>query len=209
MNAWRQVTRGKVSYFQYSWGNSSAIYSLKNGQDDLIRQFEPVFLKQIHSNIIVDIDVQEERTGDGLISTEKRNIGLKIADCLPVYLFTPQRTCIIHCGWRGIIGGIAKGASNLLKEFHYVLGASIGPCCYEVKHDVVNQFTPDHQNALQQRQGRHYLDLKAAVVNDLGKENLLASLDFCTKCHPEYFYSHRRGDSERNYALIAHNQTVD
>jgi len=209
MNAWHLDARGQVSYFQFCWGKSSAIYSLKSGQHDLIHQIEPVFLKQIHSNIIIDIDVQKERTGDGLISAEKRNIGLKIADCLPVYLFTPERTCIIHCGWRGIISGIAKVANNLLKKFDYVLGASIGPCCYEVKQDVVDQFTQDYQNALQQRRGRHYLDLKAAVINDLGAENLLASLDFCTKCHPEYFYSHRRGDRERNYAIIAHNQTVD
>ena len=209
MNAWRLVTRGQVRYFQYSLGKSSAMYSLRNGQDELVRQFEPVFLKQIHSNIIVDIDVQNERTGDGLVSAEKRNIGLKIADCLPVYLFTPERTCIIHCGWRGIISGIAKEANNLLKEFYYVLGASIGPCCYEVKHDVADQFTQDYQNALQQRQSRHYLDLKAAAINDLGAENLLASLDFCTKCHSEYFYSHRRGDPQRNYAMIVHDQTAD
>jgi copper oxidase (laccase) domain-containing protein len=174
-----------------------------------MRLFEPVFLKQIHSSIIIDIDVHSERTGDGLISAAKRNIGLKIADCLPVYLFTPEKICIIHCGWRGIIHGIAREAARLLGEFHYALGASIGPCCYEVKHDVVNQFTQDYQNALQQRQGRHYLDLKAAVINDLGAENLLASLDFCTKCHSEYFYSHRRGDCERNYAIIVHNKTAD
>ncbi len=201
--------RGQIHYFQFSWGTASAIYSIKNGQDDLIRHFEPIFLKQIHSNIIVDIDVQAERTGDGLVSARKRNIGVKIADCLPVYFFTPEKTCLIHCGWRGIISGIAKEAGSLLKEFHYVLGASIGPCCYEVKQDVVDRFIQSHPNALQQRNNRYYLDLKAAVIDDLGTKNLLGSLDFCTKCHPEYFYSHRRGDRERNYAVITNNQITD
>jgi YfiH family protein len=206
---WRMSTRGQIRYFQFSWGKTSAIYSIKSGQDDLIRHFDPVFLKQIHSNIIVDVDVQAERTGDGLVSAGKRNIGVKIADCLPVYLFTPEKTCLIHCGWRGITGGIAKEASSLLKKFHYVLGASIGPCCYEVKQDVVDQFIEGHPEALRQRNNRYYLDLKAAVIKDLGPRNLLGSLDFCTKCHPEYFYSHRRGDRERNYAVIINNQATD
>lgn len=209
MRNWNLSVRGETSYFEFSWNNISAVYSLKDGQDDLMHLFEPVFLKQIHSSIIVDIDVQSERIGDGLISAGKKNIGLKIADCLPVYLFTQEKICIIHCGWRGIIHGIATEAARLLGEFHYALGASIGPCCYEVKGDVVSQFTKDYPAALQQRKNRHYLDLKAAVINDLGAENLLGSLDYCTKCHPEYFYSHRRGDPERNYAIIVNSQAAD
>lgn len=209
MRNWHLSVRGRTSYYEFTRDNISAIYTLKDGQDDLVRLFEPVFLKQIHSGIIVDIDVRSEGTGDGLISKGTRNIGLKIADCLPVYLFTPDKICIIHCGWRGIIHGIAREAARMLGGFHYALGASIGPCCYEVKQDVVSKFTQDYPNALQQRGNRYYLDLKAAVIHDLGAENLLGSLDFCTKCHPEYFYSHRRGDPERNYAIIVHSQTAD
>jgi copper oxidase (laccase) domain-containing protein len=206
---WHLSARGETRHFEFSWDNNSAIYSIKDGQDALIHLLEPVFLKQIHSSIIVDVDIQSERTGDGLVSAGKKNIGLKIADCLPVYLFTPGRTCIIHCGWRGIISGIAREAARMLGKFQYALGASIGPCCYEVKHDVVDQFIQDYPNALQHRKKRHYLDLKTAVINDLGSTNLVGSLDLCTKCHPEYFYSHRRGDRERNYAVIVHHKTTD
>ncbi|UCG30241.1 MAG: polyphenol oxidase family protein [candidate division WOR-3 bacterium] len=204
---WRLTSQGEIHYFQFTWHRDSAIYSLKKGQDAIIQNLDPVFLKQIHSNVIVDIDSKQERTGDGLISAGRHNIGVKIADCLPVYLFTPEKICIIHCGWRGVIEGIAKQAREMLKEFQYVLGASIGPCCYEVQHDVADRFIQSHPNALQQRESRYYLDLKTAVIDDLGRRALLGSLNYCTRCHPEYFYSHRRGDSGRNYAIATRRLT--
>ena len=130
-------------------------------------------------------------------------LGIKIADCLPVYLFNDKKICIIHCGWRGIIKGIAKEASRLMGAFKYVLGASIGPCCYEIKNNVVELFVDDYRNALLHRNNKYFLDLKIAVIEDLGNKNLLTSLNLCTKCHPEHFFSLRHGDyTNRNYAAI-------
>jgi YfiH family protein len=176
-----------------------------HGQDALVKSLNPIFLKQIHSSIIIDVESQAERTGDGLVSSTGNNLGIKVADCLPVYLYSPDRLAIIHCGWRGIIEGITKKAANMLGEFRFLLGASIRPCCYEIGKDVIDLFQKDHADAIIARDGKHYLDLKAAVIKDLGSERLLGSLDLCTKCHPELFYSHRRGDSQRNYALIGNN----
>jgi copper oxidase (laccase) domain-containing protein len=206
---WHLTSRGRIRYFQFTLGKHSAIYSIRDGQDDLIRDLRPVFLKQIHSSVIVDIDAHHDGTGDGLVGSGDKNIGVKVADCLPVYLFAPGQICIIHCGWRGIIGGLAIAARKMLQEFHYVLGAAIGPCCYEVQADVADPFGQKYPDALKQREDRYYVDLKAAVVNDLGPRSLLGSLNYCTKCHPEYFYSHRRGDRERNYALITESSVDD
>jgi len=202
---WRLIVNGKTRYFEYKKGEDSAIYTTKHGQDDLIGDLNPIFPKQIHSKIIVDIDSADEVTGDGVLTAGNRCIGIKVADCLPVYLFAQGKTCIIHCGWRGIIEGIAREAKKILNDCHYVLGASIGPCCYEVQHDVTSLFLENYPNAVRQRNGKYFLDLRAAVINDLGSEFLIGRLDLCTKCHPEYFYSHRLGDGQRNYALIAHN----
>ena len=52
---------------------------------------------------------------------------------------------------------------------------------------------------------RYIKEAEEAEANfdvELGERDKLASLDLCTKCHPEYFYSYRRGDKKRNYALI-------
>jgi copper oxidase (laccase) domain-containing protein len=63
-------------------------------------------------------------------------------------------------------------------------------------------FTPQYKTAIIRRDTRYFVDLKGAVIEDLGKDNLIGSLDLCTKCHPEYFYSYRRGDkNKRNYAV--------
>lgn len=200
--SWQLVSQGPSRYFSFMAGAHHALYSTKQEQDALIAVFKPVFLKQTHSSVIIDIDSPGVRAGDGLISRQARCIGIRIADCLPVYLFARDTMCIIHCGWRGITAGIARRAKDLLRRYRYVLGASIGPCCYEVGEDVAARFETHYPGAVTIRGSRYYLDLKSAVTADLGPQNLLGTLDLCTKCHPEYFYSHRRGDEGRNYALI-------
>lgn len=201
---WQLIEQENIKYFQFKWRNNLAIYSTRYGEDEFLRNLEPVFLKQIHSDIIINLDSNGSRMGDGLI-LQKRNIvpGIKIADCLPVYLFNDKKVCIIHCGWQGIIKGIVKRAKELMDNYKYCLGASIGPCCYEVKQDVVELFNKKYKNAIVLKDQKYFLDLKSAVIEDLGNKDLLASLDLCTKCHPEYFYSYRRGDDKkRNYAII-------
>jgi YfiH family protein len=160
-----------------------------------------VFLKQIHSATIIDIDSDRTRTGDGLLTKKRKCLGIKVADCLPVYLFSNEQICIIHCGWRGIIKGIVKNAKRMMRDFHYALGPSIGPCCYRVQQDVVSLYAKEYGKSIITRDDQHFLDLKSAVRQDLGDETLVASLDLCTYCHPEYFYSHRNGDKKRNYGL--------
>ena len=201
---WQLIEKDNIKYFQFKWQNNFAVYSTKYGEDEFVRKFKPVFLKQIHSDIIIDADSNSDRVGDGLLSQKKNiAIGIKIADCLPVYLFNEKKICIIHCGWRSIIKGIAKKAAELLGDYKYVLGASIGSCCYEVKKNVVELFNQNYRNAIIFKDKKFFLDLKTAVKADLGNKNLLSSLDFCTKCHPEYFYSNRGGDNKkRNYAVI-------
>jgi len=201
---WQLIEQENIKYFQFKWRNNLAIYSTRYGEDKFLRNLEPVFLKQIHSDIIINLDSSNNRIGDGLI-LQKKNIvpGLKIADCLPVYLFNDKKICIIHCGWKSIIKGIAKKAEELMGAYKYCLGASIGPCCYEVKQDVVDLFNKKYKNVIVLKDQKYFLDLKSAVIEDLGNKDLLASLDLCTKCHPEYFYSYRRGDDKkRNYAVI-------
>lgn len=204
---WRSVETKAAQYFALENGRHCAIYTTKQGQEELIAGLEPVFLKQVHSNIIIDIDADQTRTGDGLVTARGACIGLRVADCLPVYFFSGRRACVIHCGWRGIAQGIAREAKRLLPGFSYALGACIGPCCYEVKHDVRDVFTRDYPDAVRSHGGKYFLDLKAAVIRDLGAGAMIADLDRCTKCHPEHFYSHRLGDSQRNYALVARGET--
>ncbi len=200
---WKLIQYKDVKYFQLCWANYLMVYTTIYGGIKVLKKFNPLFLKQIHSSCIINPEIEDERFGDGLIARHQNiTLGIRVADCLPVYLFNQEKFSIIHCGWRGILKGIAKKAKELLGEYNYVLGASIDTCCYEVKEDVALPFKEKYASAIIEKDGHYFLDLKTAVIVDLGIENLLATLDYCTGCHPEYFYSHRRGDRQRNYALI-------
>ncbi len=202
--AWHLVEKNGLKYFQLSRDAVSCVQSTIHGAESLLKTFDPILLKQVHSDILIDIDHDKNRTGDGLFTARKVNLGVKVADCLPVFMFGTSRTCIIHCGWRSIAKKLAVKAAQMLGDYTYCLGASIGPCCYEVKDDVALQFC-DLPEAVIARGAKTYLDLKKAVIGQLGPSRLLSSLDLCTKCHPEYFYSFRRGDRhKRNYALIVY-----
>jgi YfiH family protein len=180
------------------------LHSISAHEDAVVKAYSPLFLHQIHSSDIIKIDHDSVRTGDGLLTQQTGcAVGIKIADCLPVFLFNATAVCIIHCGWRGIINGIAQRAAVLMNKYEYALGACIGSCCYEVGVDVARQFTIHYPSAIVTRDHRFFLDLKAAVRHDLGMDYEVASLDLCTYCHPQYFYSYRRGDRTlRNYACI-------
>ncbi|MGQ9664147.1 MAG: polyphenol oxidase family protein [bacterium] len=200
---WNLIEEPDIKYFQFIFGDKIFLFSTKWGVERFLEKFNPVMLKQVHSDIIVDIDNEKRTTGDGLITSSNKAIGVKVADCLPVYLFNDQKIAILHCGWRSITKGILMKAKDFLKDYQYCLGGAIGSCCYEVKSDVASLFFQQYPGAVVQRDKKIYLDLKKAVIQELGAKRLLANLDLCTYCHKEYFYSFRRGDKRRNYAALA------
>jgi YfiH family protein len=206
MNEPRWLLQGAddCRFFELQDSSYSMRFTIRDFDDRCIDVIKPVLLTQIHSATIIDVDNDATRNGDGLCSSHMHSaLGIKVADCLPVYLYNDTMICIIHCGWRGIAAGIARYARQYMGTFSYALGACIGPECYEVQQDVVDQFKIRYASALLRKDGAYRLDLKKAVIQDLGNASLVASLDYCTKCHPEYFYSFRRGDrKKRNYAII-------
>ena len=205
---WQLIEKEGIRFFQCRTDIYSMNYSTVSFDQKFIDCFKPVLFKQVHSETIVDVDNTQDRVGDGMISRQKDlALGIKIADCLPVFLFNEEKLCMIHCGWRGIINKIAKNARKLMNEYQYMLGACIGPCCYEVGDDIANLFKTHYKNAVISRKNKYFVDLKAAVIEDLGQDRLISNLDLCTKCHPEYFYSYRRGDmNRRNYSIATVNK---
>ncbi len=199
---WQRVAEGDLIYFQYTDQQIRIACSTVGSTLDFLDRFKPVLLEQIHSAAIIDIDHEAGRIGDGLTtSCHRLAIGIKNADCLPVFLYNEQRAVAIHCGWRSLRAGIVQNAARLLNNFRYVLAASIGPCCYEIGDDVAESFRRNHPDAVVKRGFRQYLDLKKCVRSILGAEPV-ADLDLCVKCHPELFFSFRRGDTDRrNYAI--------
>jgi len=113
-----------------------------------------------------------------------------VADCLPVALVAPGRVAMLHCGWRGLAGGILDRA---LERFDEPPAAAIGPgigrCCYEVGDEVLAEFSSYEGVA----DGR-MLDLRAIARRQLeaGGVTQVEDVDLCTSCRPDLFFSHRR-----------------
>ncbi len=124
--------------------------------------------------------------------TCERGVGLlvQVADCLPVALAAPERVAMIHCGWRGLAGGIVERALDRFETTPAaVVGPGIGGCCYEVGPDVLAELA-DFEDAAAGRM----LDLRRVAEARLraGGVERLEHVDLCTSCRDDLFFSHRR-----------------
>jgi YfiH family protein len=126
--------------------------------------------------------------------TREREVGLLVlvADCLPVALASHDQVAMLHCGWRGLAGGIVERAVERFEERPAaVVGPGIGRCCYEVGPEVLEAFE-DLDGVADGRM----LDLRAVARRKLEAAGVdeIDDVDLCTSCRPDLFFSHRRDD---------------
>lgn len=131
---------------------------------------------------------------------------LRFADCTPVLLYDPVRQAIglAHAGWRGTVAQIAAVTVTAMQETFgsqpgdlvAAIGPAIGPCCYAVGHEVIDQVhahLPQAGMLLPRVEGRPHFDLWTANRQQLaacGVQNIEVA-GVCTACHRDWFYSHR------------------
>jgi YfiH family protein len=191
-------------------------------------------VKQAHSDTVLPIAggpvLTETLAGDACITGQiGMGLGLKVADCLPVYLYAEDLSCIgiAHCGWRGTAARLAeKTALELshrysvsLTDLRFALGPCICPNHYEVGDDVREEFgksfpvpdeffVPIRQKTVPAREpsAKYRLDIRAANRWLLSEMGLLEvrSIALCTFEEDRLFYSARRDRvTGRNLAVIA------
>ncbi len=113
-----------------------------------------ITVRQIHSSVTVLAHrdpVDRPCKGDGLM-TDRPGILLAIqtADCIPVLVADRRRKTVaaFHAGWRGTVKRIVEnGVGRMRLEFGShpadltaAIGPGIGPCCYAVGEEVLNEF---------------------------------------------------------------------
>lgn len=138
------------------------------------------------------------------------------ADCLPLFLYDPERhiAAIAHCGWRGVLSGIAANTVDVMTESFGArperLLAAFGPCicgnCYEVSDDLVEcfseRFSPDEIGALfvPMGNGKYLLNIKRAVETELLGKGVRAvcihDTGICSRESAQYASYRRDGSSE-------------
>lgn len=149
---------------------------------------------------------------------------LFFADCVPILIFDPIKNVlsIVHAGWRGTAGGIARRTVKIMNErcgcspadLVAAIGPAIGSCCYPVTADVVSKLIASLGHNVQpqvtqllsklKQENLDYLFMAkdGQISPDLKAINALQLLhsgiasvdvsDFCTACNPEIFYSYRQ-----------------
>ena len=154
---------------------------------------------------------------DGLITNVKdMPLVTFYADCVPLFFYDPVKEVVAlsHSGWRGTVGKIGKVT---IEKMHDAFGCepsdilcgiapSICKDCYEVSADVAEEFVKafgeDHKSELLRPstfnpddKDKYMLDLWAAcrlVFLEAGiPEEHIEITNYCTRCNPKLFYSHR------------------
>ncbi|MDR3126081.1 MAG: prolipoprotein diacylglyceryl transferase [Rickettsiales bacterium] len=137
-------------------------------------------------------------------------IGVLTADCVPVLLHDPVRKVVaaVHCGWRGIYGGIVKAAIGEMarlgsrpKDIRAALGPSLRQASYEVDEKFRNSIAlrdvrdagffrpaggPGREKFLFDCAGYARARLREAGVRDI------TVLPFDTFGEADLFFSYRR-----------------
>jgi polyphenol oxidase len=157
-----------------------------------------------------------------IVESPKQPVLIQTADCVPVLLYAPSIPLVvaIHAGWRGTAAGICLEVLKMLKQRYNllpadviaVLGPSIGLQAYEVGDEVVlalKQSLPEH-SPMEQWVERLPKQKQTVDVAEVNKLQLLAAgvesierLAYCTFTLEQEFWSHRRGDWQRQGLLVA------
>ncbi len=150
---------------------------------------------------------------DGLVSDRVGPVlGAFAADCVPLVFAEPEaRVCgAAHAGWRGTVAGIATNVIARMAELgaradriRVALGPSIGPCCFEVGLEVVDEFRVvlgELPGLIVKGPNKDHIDLRVATrafVERAGvRPENVDDRPPCTRCEGDRFFSYRRDGRE-------------
>lgn len=191
-----------------------------------------VFSKQVHGDQIRIVTSKNRGEGitvpiceecDGLMTNEP-NVALItfVADCVPVLFYDPIKKVIAatHAGWRGTVKKIACKTVKKMEEVYdsneediiACIGPSIGPCCFEVGEQVLEEFKKSfsfYKELINENDGGkvkiNLWKANAMQLIEIGlKESNICLSELCTVCNNDTFYSYRgdNGETGRLGAII-------
>ena len=171
-----------------------------------------------HGTNVIKVDKSDTGKGylrdplpscDGLVTNDPAiTLITGHADCMAFYFVDPVKRCIglAHAGWRGALGRIgSRVVERMMQEYGTDpsdilagVGPSICPDCFEVGHNVAEEFDATFPNlpcVLEQENARPHVDLWMVAVRQFVEAGVLLEhislFDVCTMTTPR-LYSHRR-----------------
>ena len=169
-------------------------------------------------NSIEEAKPAEDQLGDTIYcdvivsNTPHVLAGVKTADCVPILMGDPVSGgfAAVHAGWRGTLASaVLVGVQRLNEEYGakpedlcIAIGASAGPCCYEVGSEVIDAFTKRFGETglfTATRPGHAKVDLLKANTDQLISVGVLPGrihvAPICTMCRTDLFFSYRNEKS--------------
>ena len=163
--------------------------------------------QQSHGDKIFGVDEASD-SFDGFYTNRKNDAyGIKTADCIPLILWNPEKIILfgLHCGWRGLLGGIIEKALSS-KPGREVTHAFIGPHIshdhFEVQQDFIETFASskiDIDKFLTKKDGKNYMNLRSFCEQKLAKYNIkiINESSSCSYEKSDSLFSWRR-DKEKS-----------
>lgn len=178
--------------------------------------------EQIHKAVIRKVSRKDRGRGaldyedsfkgtDGFFTADKGVLlTLCYADCVPLLFYAPRQEAIgaAHAGWRGSVQGIAAEMIKVFEEENIpprdilvVVGPSICENCYIVDNQVIELVKSGLAEGEKKTYNFIYGNQYKLNLQELNKQILLQSkvpeknirvTKYCTSCHRDLFFSHRR-----------------
>jgi YfiH family protein len=175
-------------------------------KDTLHLSKSPIWLKQIHSALISNLDDDSPlMDADAAVTTQKQQACVVMtADCLPV-LFCDSSGSVVaaaHAGWRGLHASVLEKTVESMnakpENIMAWLGPAIGPSAFEVGSEVRQAFMDvqaQAEKAFQEKSNGKWLAdiylLAKQRLNAIGVSQIYGGGE-CTYTDSERFYSYRR-----------------
>jgi polyphenol oxidase len=170
------------------------------------------WVRQVHGARVVEVDAPGGAGDADALVTAGADFSLVVlaADCAPIALVADGAVAAVHCGWRGLVGGVLEAAVRVVRQrgrgsVRAVVGPCISPAHYEFGADELEQVSRRLGLAVAGRteSGGLALDLRAGVSAALASAGVddRTDVDVCTYASTAYF-SHRRDGVTGRQALI-------
>ena len=208
-------SKNKFSHSNLSYDVGDSRVNVRKNREELKKslnlEYEPVWMKQIHSSYIRKVtESSKDLVSDSCYtSTIGFACAVLSADCLPILLCNSSgsKVGVIHTGWRGLANGIIPKFitrfSKNPKDVICWIGPSISPDNYLVREDVYKKLIKISSKIFTKHDTERWnLDLKLAAKMLLKSKgvNKIFTDDMCTYQNSNLYYSYR---GENNTGRIA------
>jgi len=180
--------------------HGEAIFKIALENKEKINDFESYFDDIMYDGLIFHPDSKNQKV----------MLAVPTGDCPAIILSDGVSIAIIHSGWRGSEKNIVRKAVAIMNSHgtynaeatEAIIWPGICSKCYKVGEEISSKF-PEHTA------GNH-LSLRSVIAKqllDVGiKKSHMKTIAYCSFCDEHYFFSHRRGNKERNLVFVISGQ---